>query len=152
MPRHLMTTAEQNSTEGALQSTAATERLSRAPRRRWIWLIVFGLIAACAGAYWVFFMPSAAPSDGAQRPGRPGGPGGPNASARSTPGAAAPAKKGVVGVYLAGLGSVVPIATVTVRSRIDGQLMKVLFREGQVVRAGELLAEIDPRPYQVQLD
>ena len=71
---------------------------------------------------------------------------------RSTPVVAAPAKKGDVGVYLAGLGAVVPIASVTVRSRIDGQLMKVLFREGQVVRAGELLAEIDPRPYQAQLD
>jgi multidrug efflux system membrane fusion protein len=62
------------------------------------------------------------------------------------------AKKGDVGVYIAGLGSVVPVATVTVRTRIDGQLMRVLFREGQVVQAGELLAEIDPRPYQVQLD
>jgi multidrug efflux system membrane fusion protein len=147
-----MTTAEQNSMEDTVQSTAASERLPRALRRRWVWLIVFGLIVACAAAYWYFLMPGTAPVDAAQRPGRPGGSGGPNASARSVPVVAAPAKKGDVGVYLAGLGSVVPIATVTVRSRIDGQLMKVLFREGQVVRAGELLAEIDPRPYQVQLD
>jgi len=147
-----MTTAEQNSMEDTVQSTAASERLPRAPRRRWVWLIVFGLIVACAAAYWYFLMPGAAPGDAAQRPGRPGGSGGPSASARSVPVVAAPAKKGDVGVYLAGLGSVVPIATVTVRSRVDGQLMKVLFREGQVVRAGELLAEIDPRPYQVQLD
>jgi len=152
MPRHLMTTPEQNSTEGTRQSTAASERISRAPRRRWIWLIVFGLIAACAGTYWYFLMPGAPPGDGAQRPGRPTGPGGPNASGRSTPVVAAPAKKGDVSVYMAGLGSVVPIATVTVKSRIDGQLMKVPFREGQMVRSGDLLAEIDPRTYQAQLD
>jgi multidrug efflux system membrane fusion protein len=56
-----------------------------------------------------------------------------------------------VDVYLTGLGTVTPIATVTVRSRVEGQLLRVLFREGQMVKAGELLAEIDPRPFQVQL-
>ena len=51
-----MTTPEQNSTEGTLHSTAATERLSRAPRRRWIWLLALVLILAAAGAYWYFYM------------------------------------------------------------------------------------------------
>jgi multidrug efflux system membrane fusion protein len=147
-----MTTPEQNSSEGTRQPTAAGERLSGAARRHWIWLGVLGLIAACAAASWYFFMPGTAPSDAAPRAGRPGGGGGPNAPNRSVPVVVAPAKQGDVGVYIAGLGSVVPIATVTVKSRIDGQLMKVLFREGQVVRSGDLLAEIDPRPYQVQLD
>jgi multidrug efflux system membrane fusion protein len=54
-------------------------------------------------------------------------------------------------VQLDALGSVTPVATATVRSRVDGQLMKLQFKEGQVVRAGDLLAEIDPRPAQVQL-
>jgi len=126
-------------------------RSAQLRRQRRYWLLSLCLLLAAAGAYWYFFTRTAAPAPGAgaAAAGRPGG--GPNAAGRSVPVIAAAAKKGDVGVYLAGLGSVVPVATVTVRTRIDGQLMKVLFREGQVVRAGELLAEIDPRPYQVQL-
>jgi len=61
------------------------------------------------------------------------------------------AKTQDVEVFLSSLGTVTPMSSVTVRSRVDGQLMQVLFREGQMVKAGELLLVIDSRPFQVQL-
>jgi multidrug efflux system membrane fusion protein len=61
------------------------------------------------------------------------------------------ARRGNIPVYFTGLGNVVPIYTVSVRSRVDGELMKVYFKEGELVHQGDPLVEIDPRPYQVQL-
>jgi multidrug efflux system membrane fusion protein len=67
------------------------------------------------------------------------------------PVAVARARSGPFNVYLNSLGTVTPLRTVTVRSRVDGQLMRVLFTEGQQVQEGQLLAEIDPRSFQAQL-
>ncbi|MGH7814226.1 MAG: MdtA/MuxA family multidrug efflux RND transporter periplasmic adaptor subunit [Candidatus Binataceae bacterium] len=67
------------------------------------------------------------------------------------PVAAAAARLGDLNLYVTALGTVTPFYTVTVKSRVDGQLMKVDFKEGQEVKKGELLAQIDPRPFQVQL-
>ena len=69
-----------------------------------------------------------------------------------TPVSVAPAKSGDIPLYLNGLGAVTPYNTVTVRTRIDGQLMSINFKEGQEVQKGQLLAQIDPRPYEVQLE
>ena len=55
-------------------------------------------------------------------------------------------------VYLTGLGTVQPYQTVTVRSRVDGEVMKVGFKQGQMVKEGDLLVQIDPRPYQATLE
>jgi multidrug efflux system membrane fusion protein len=113
-----------------------------AAHRRWrIWLLV--AVCLAVGAYSYLAVrgrgPATADKKGAPPP------------TRSTPVAAASARKGDIGVYLTGLGSVTPLNTVVVKSRVDGQLMRVLFREGEVVTDGKLLAEIDPRPFQVQL-
>ncbi|MDD4914508.1 MAG: MdtA/MuxA family multidrug efflux RND transporter periplasmic adaptor subunit [Methylococcales bacterium] len=62
------------------------------------------------------------------------------------------ATQGDYPIYLTGLGTVTPIKTVTVHSRLDGELIRVTFTEGQSVRQGELLAEIDPRPFQILLE
>jgi len=76
---------------------------------------------------------------------------GANLRSLSVPVVGAKARKGDIGVYITGLGAVTPIYTVTLKSRVDGQLMRVLYKEGDVVHQGDLLLEIDPRPYQVQL-
>jgi multidrug efflux system membrane fusion protein len=105
---------------------------------RWkTWLVV--LIVAIVGIYYLSGRNS---SDSAVPP----------AMAHPVvPVSAVPAKLGDLNQYISAIGTVTPYNVVTVKSRVDGQLMKVNFTEGQIVKAGDLLAEIDPRPYQVQL-
>jgi membrane fusion protein, multidrug efflux system len=109
-------------------------------RHHWVWLVGACLLAG--GAY-VFYYHSPA----AQPPGKKKG----DQASRVIPVVAEQVKAGDIKVYLNGLGTVTPTRTVTVRSRVDGELIRVLFTEGQVVKSGQVLAEIDPRPFQVQL-
>lgn len=109
------------------------------------WLLALVIIASLG--YWGYTRWQQQPAPTPQKSGKRGG----DPATRVMPVVAQPAKKSDVNVYLTGLGTVIPLKTVTVRSRVDGQLMRVLFREGQLVREGELLAEIDPRPFQAAL-
>ncbi|HEY3699931.1 MAG TPA: MdtA/MuxA family multidrug efflux RND transporter periplasmic adaptor subunit [Spongiibacteraceae bacterium] len=70
---------------------------------------------------------------------------------KTIPVATAKAVQGELKLFLGGLGTVTPANSVLVKSRVDGQLLRLHFQEGQFVKAGELLAEIDPRPFEVQL-
>src|SRR5579863_9734953 len=74
------------------------------------------------------------------------------AAPRAVSVAIAPVLKQDMPVYLAGLGSVTAFYTANIKSRVDGQIMQVNFKEGQTVKQGELLIVIDPRPYEVQLE
>jgi multidrug efflux system membrane fusion protein len=69
-----------------------------------------------------------------------------------TPVSVGQAKRADYPIYLDGLGQVQAFNTVTIKSRVDGQVVKIAFTEGQMVKAGDLLAQIDPRPYQAALD
>jgi multidrug efflux system membrane fusion protein len=106
--------------------------------RWWPWILA--LVVLALGSLW-FFTSQRAAAAAAKPPAQ-----------RATPVVVASAKSGDVPVYLRGLGSVTPFKTATIRSRVDGQLMSVAFVEGQLVHEGEVLAQIDPRPYLVQLE
>ena len=74
------------------------------------------------------------------------------ASAPSVPVVAEPVKSGEVPIYLRGIGTVQAYNTDTIRAQVQGQITQIAFKEGQTVHAGDLLAQIDPRPFQAQLD
>jgi len=119
-------------------SPLTLEGPSAAPRRRWLWFIGLGLLVIVA---WVLL----------SRGGKGGEAAGKAAAQRPVPVLVATARTGDMPLTLTGLGTVTALNTVTVRSRVDGQLIRVAFTEGQQVRQGDLLAQIDPRPFQVQL-
>ena len=129
--------------------------------RRWLVPLLVVVTLVAAGSYYFYGRPtSTAPQSPAQAGSGPGGAtggpgggrqGGAGGGNRPLPVVAEAAKTGEMNVYLSALGAVSALNSVIVRSRVDGQLMRVAFQEGQMVRSGDVLAEIDPRPFQVQL-
>ena len=115
------------------------QRAWYARRSTWVAAVIV-LIVAIGGLWWWL-----------QRSAGASGRGGPDPNARALPVVAAPVTKGSIDIYLSALGTVTPRNMVTVHSRVDGQLMQVAFREGQLVKAGDLLCQIDPRPFEVLL-
>ncbi|AIY42779.1 putative Co/Zn/Cd efflux system membrane fusion protein [Collimonas arenae] len=125
-------------------------------QRGWLWLIAVVVLAAAAYLIWGRNHQPADAAGAASGQGSKGGAGGKGSKRGAFAGAGGPlpvgvavAKTGDINIYISGLGSVTPEATATVKSRVNGQLMKLHFKEGQIVKEGALLAELDPRPYQV---
>ena len=124
-------------------------------KSRWATVLVIAIVAGAAYWFWqgreTADMPSStAAAPGQQGPGPGGGPRG-RFGAALAPVQAATATSEAVPLYLSGLGTVTAANTVTVRSRVDGQLLAIHFTEGQQVKAGDLLAEIDPSQFKVAL-
>ncbi|KXS33408.1 MAG: multidrug transporter [Candidatus Gallionella acididurans] len=111
--------------------------------------IIFGvaaLLLAGVLAFWIFHKPANAPAKPEDKKPVLGGGGKP------MPVQAAMARAGDIDVYIDGLGTVTALNTATVKARVNGLLEHILFREGQTVKKGAVLAQIDPRPFQVILD
>jgi membrane fusion protein, multidrug efflux system len=109
----------------------------------WIWLL---LLCLAGGAAYRWYPRSADAQGQGQKAGNDKNGG------RTVPVVATASRRGDMPVYLTALGTVTAFNTVTVRSRVDGQIMKIAFTEGQLVKENDLLVEIDPRPFQVMLE
>lgn len=115
---------------------------SRSTRRvPWVWIVLV-LAVSVGGVYWW--------QSGGGKPAAPKGP--PGGMTPMVPVRVQAAISENLDIYLRGLGTVTAFNTVTVRSRVQGELIEVLFKEGDSVKAGDVLARIDPRPFEVALD
>jgi multidrug efflux system membrane fusion protein len=147
------TTTELNSAERLSPSHYEPPPMGKKPGKRGLIWVLLLLVVVAVAIYAVIragqpglIPPSPNAGGGGGRSKKGAGAFGPQAIA------VAKAKKMNVPVYLSGLGNVAAYNTVTVKSRVDGQLMTVDVREGDMVQQGQKLAQIDPRPYQVQLE
>jgi len=121
----------------------AMKKLTSSQRQHWLAGLLAVILLIVVAVYWFRTRSGDAQTSAKNR--RSG------SGALDVPVVTAKVQTGDLDVYLSGLGTVTALNTVTLKSRVDGQLDKVLFQEGQMVSTGQLLAEIDPRPFQVQL-
>lgn len=137
--------------EPGARGAKAAPNTTPSKTRWWLWVLILGLIAV---GVWYYRSSRAASqaADSATSGTASKGKGGSGARGFVVPVVVATAQRGDLPVYFNGLGTVTAFNTVTVRSRVDGQLISVAFKEGQFVHQGDLLAQIDPRPFQVQLE
>jgi multidrug efflux system membrane fusion protein len=136
--------------ESGARSAKAGPNAAPLKTRWWLWILIVGLVVV---GFWYFRSSRASQAADSAVPGAANkGKGGAGAGGVVVPVVVAPALPGDLPVYFKGLGTVTAFNTVTVRSRVDGQLVHVAFKEGQFVHQGDLLAQIDPRPFQVQLE
>ena len=105
----------------------------------WIWAIII-VIILFAGTFYYLRQSKQKSSSALADP-----------APRAVPVSAAAARKGDIGVYINALGTVTPVYTVTVTSRVQGEIINVFYREGQLVHKGDPLLDIDSRPYQASL-
>ena len=139
---HDLTGLSDDQTTKPGNDSTATPSDSPGPRARVRRFIVLALLGVSIVAFMLFVQRRE--TSKAKTPKSPAGPTGVLITTGTS-------RKGDIGVYINALGSVVPLNTVTVKSRVDGQLMSVNYREGQMVHKGDLLAQIDPRPFQALL-
>jgi multidrug efflux system membrane fusion protein len=133
-----VTEQQANSTDSGNPGHYTTENASTHKSRWWIWLIVAVIILGGV-AWWQL--------RGATPAAKTGG----DAASRPVLISTAAAHQGDIGIYLNALGTVTPVYTVTVTSRVQGEITQVYYHEGQMVQKGDPLVEIDPRPYQASL-
>jgi multidrug efflux system membrane fusion protein len=127
-----------------------THAVSDKPKKRgFIWLLFFALVAAVA-AYAVYKAGQPGQIVQNNRGGR-GGSGGRRGGFGPTPVGVQKAHLGSMPVFYKGLGTATAYYTVAVKTRVDGQLMQVNYKEGELVRKGDIVAVVDPRPFEVQL-
>lgn len=133
-------------TEASTQETGSSDEPNPTPFAALLRHWKIGLLAVCLLAIGVYIFWTKS-GEGRSRAAVQGA----TASVPAVPVATVAAKTGSIPIYLTGLGSVTPLNTVTVKTQVNGQLISVRYQEGQLVRVGDLLAEIDPRPFQAQL-
>lgn len=132
-----MTEQRPDSSESSKPQSYTTDDSTAPKRRWWIWVIVVAVIVVGV-ALWQRRGATPQANSGA-------------AAARPVVVSTAVAHQGDIGVYLNALGTVTPVYTVSVTSRVQGEITQVYYREGQMVQKGDPLVEIDPRPYQAAL-